>query len=313
VICIFLLALQHLQHPASIFRLNVNKPEPPTLEPPSTDLILISEVMAGKQGNNNYEFIELYNPNDNLVDLQGWSLWYRLATSEADLSVYSWEARTLIPPHGHYLLVRSGEDLGLPADAFFTQGLNTSGGGLTLRNASASTADSLGWGVAPEGFLEGVAAPKLQNDYSLERKPGGEAGNKSDTGNNETDFLLQSSPYPQNTGSVATPAIDIPFQIELSLPESLNPGERFPLALTLRNNSAQSISNLNVELPIPSEFKVLESPSAITLSEGVASWTISELPPSAEEMTQITLEVPWTYFTTAFHHRISKLLRSLLR
>jgi len=39
-----------------------------------------------------------------------------------------------------------------------------------------------------------------------------------------------------------------------------------------------------------------------TLSEGVAAWTISELPPSAEEMTQITLEVPWTYFTTAFRN-----------
>ena len=279
---------------------SVSSSEPPTLEPPSTYPILISEVMAGKQGNNNYEFIELYNPSDNLVDLQGWSLWYRLATSEADLPVYSWEARTLIPPHGHYLLVRSGEDLGLPADAFFTQGLNTSGGGLTLRNASGSTADSLGWGVAPEGFLEGVAAPKLQNDTSLERKPGGEAGNKTDTNNNETDFLVQSSPYPQNTGSAATPAIDVPFQVELSLPESLKPGERFTLALTLRNNSTQSISNLNVELPIPSEFTVIEFPSAITLSEGIAAWTISELSPSAEEMTQITLEVPWTYFTTAF-------------
>jgi hypothetical protein len=124
--------------------------------------------MAGKQGNNNYEFIELYNHGDYLVDLQGWSLWYRLATSEADLPIYSWEMQTLIPPHGHYLLVRSGEDLGLPADAYFTQGLNTSGGGLTLRNEYASSEDSLGWGTAPEGFHEGVAAPKLQNDTSLE-------------------------------------------------------------------------------------------------------------------------------------------------
>jgi len=281
---------------------SVSSSEPPTLEPPSTYPILISEVMAGKQGNNNYEFIELYNPGDNLVDLQGWSLWYRLATSETDLPVYSWEIRTLIPPHGHYLLVRSGEDLGLPADAFFTQGLNNSGGGLALLNTSASTADSLGWGKAPDGFLEGVAAPKLQNDTSLERKTGGEAGNKSDTDNNEDDFLVQSSPNPQNTSSTATPAIDVPFQIELSVSDSLKPGERFPLTLTLRNNSAQSISNLSLELPIPSEFTVIESPSAVTLSEGVAAWTISELPPSAEEMTQITLEVPWTYFTTAFRN-----------
>ena len=281
---------------------SVSGSESPTLEPPSTYPILISEVMAGKQGNNNYEFIELYNPGDDLIDLQGWSLWYRLATSNEDLPVYSWEMRTLIPPHGHYLLVQSGEDLGLPADAFFTQGLNTSGGGLTLRNASASPEDSLGWGAAPEGFLEGVAAPKIQNDYSLERKPGGEAGNKSDTDNNEADFLAQSSPSPQNIGSAAAPAIDVPFQIELSMPDSLQPGDSFPLVLTLRNNSTQSISNLSVELPIPFEFTVIESPSVVTLSEAIATWTISELPPSAEEMIQITLKVPWTYFTTAFRN-----------
>ncbi|HUS85432.1 MAG TPA: lamin tail domain-containing protein, partial [Anaerolineales bacterium] len=271
---------------------SVSGSESTTLEPPSTYPILISEVMAGKQGNNNYEFIELYNPGDDLIDLQGWSLWYRLATSDEDLPVYSWEMRTLIPPHGHYLFVRSGEDLGLPADAFFTQGLNTSGGGLTLRNASGSTEDSLGWGAAPEGFLEGVASPKIQNDYSLERKPGGEAGNKSDTDNNEADFLAQSSPSPQNIGSAAAPAIDVPFQIELSMPDSLQPGDSFPLVLTLRNNSTKSISNLSVELPLPYEFTVIESPSVVTLSEAIASWTISELPPSAEEMIQITLKVP---------------------
>ena len=281
---------------------SVSSSEPPTLEPPSTYPILISEVMAGKQGNNNYEFIELYNPGDNLIDLQGRSLWYRLATSEDDLPVYSWETLALIPPHGHYLLVRSGEDLGLPADAFFAQGLNTSGGGLTLRDASGSAEDSLGWGIAPEGFLEGVAAPKIQNDTSLERKPGGDAGNTSDTDNNETDFLAQSIPSPQNIGSAAAPAIDVPFQIELSMPDSLKPGENFPLNLTLRNNSAQSISNLSVELPIPSEFTVIESPAAVTLSGTAATWTVSDLPPSAEEMIQITLNVPWTYFTTAFRN-----------
>ncbi len=277
-------------------------PESPTLESPSTYPILISEVMAGKQGNNNYEFIELYNPGDDLIDLQGRSLWYRLATSDDDLPVYSWETSSLIPPHGHYLLVRSGEDVGLPADAFFTQGLNTSGGGLTLRDASASAEDSLGWGIAPEGFLEGVAAPKIQNDYSLERKPGGDAGNTSDTDNNETDFLAQSIPSPQNTGSAAAPASDVPFQVELSLPESLKPGESFPLDLTLQNNSTQSIANLSVELPIPSEFTIIEFPAAVILSEATATWTVPELPPSAKETIQITLDVPWTYFTTAFRN-----------
>ena len=281
---------------------SVSSSEPPTLEPPSTYPILVSEVMAGKQGNNNYEFIELYNPGDGLIDLQGWSLWYRLTTSDDDLPIFSWETRSLIPPHGHYLLIRSGEDLGLPADAFFTQGLNTSGGGLTLRNASGSTEDSLGWGAAPAGFLEGVAAPKIQNDYSLERKPGGHAGNTSDTDNNETDFFLQSSPSPQSTGSDAFPALTIPFQIELTVPDSLKPGESFPLVLTLRNISAQPIVNLSIVFPIPSELTVIESPADVTLSGADATWMVSELPPWTDAKIQITLKVPWTYFTTAFRN-----------
>jgi len=37
--------------------------------PPSTPLV--SEVLTGIQGNNVFEFIELYNPTDQPVDLRG--------------------------------------------------------------------------------------------------------------------------------------------------------------------------------------------------------------------------------------------------
>ena len=52
--------------------------------------VVISEVMAGIEGNNNYEFIELYNAGDALADLDGWSLWYRLATSDDEPLVHQW-------------------------------------------------------------------------------------------------------------------------------------------------------------------------------------------------------------------------------
>ena len=53
--------------------------------------IVISEVLAGVEGNNQYEFIELYNAGSAPLDLQGWSLWYRLATSEDSLIVMDWQ------------------------------------------------------------------------------------------------------------------------------------------------------------------------------------------------------------------------------
>ena len=43
---------------------------------PST--ILIHEIQAGAAGNNNLEFIQLYNHGGELIDLRGWSLVYRL-------------------------------------------------------------------------------------------------------------------------------------------------------------------------------------------------------------------------------------------
>ena len=127
--------------------------------PPSTPLI--SEVLAGIQGNNVFEFIELNNPTDQPVDLRGWTFWYRLATSEDDLLVYRWQDDTLIPPNGHYLLVHTGQDVGLLPDAEFDQGLNTTGEGLLLRDSDGTNTDAFGWGNSPTAFTEGSPAPAL--------------------------------------------------------------------------------------------------------------------------------------------------------
>ena len=78
-----------------------------------------SQILAGVDGNNNYDFIELSNPgSDAPFDLRGMSLWYQLADGgEAEL-VYQWDEHALIPPGGFYLLGRAVEDYGLPVEAF---------------------------------------------------------------------------------------------------------------------------------------------------------------------------------------------------
>jgi hypothetical protein len=43
--------------------------------------ILINEIQAGADGNNNFEFIELYNYGGELINLQGWSVVYRLPSA----------------------------------------------------------------------------------------------------------------------------------------------------------------------------------------------------------------------------------------
>ena len=51
--------------------------EAPAPQPGGEPAVLISEVLTGIEGNNNFEFIELTNTSTEApFDLKGWSLWY---------------------------------------------------------------------------------------------------------------------------------------------------------------------------------------------------------------------------------------------
>lgn len=50
--------------------------------------ILISEILAGIEGNNNCEFVEIYSASDNVINLQDWSLWYQLASNVEQIPIY---------------------------------------------------------------------------------------------------------------------------------------------------------------------------------------------------------------------------------
>ena len=48
--------------------------------------VLISEIYGGGGNSGSYwknDFIEIYNPNDFLVSLAGWSVWYASASSDS--------------------------------------------------------------------------------------------------------------------------------------------------------------------------------------------------------------------------------------
>ena len=84
----------------------------PTSEPelaPSVEVpagIRISEMLAGIDGNNNYEFIELYNGDSEPVNLAGWSLWYQLTPDRNPEPVYRWEGESLLPGRGHSYVMK---------------------------------------------------------------------------------------------------------------------------------------------------------------------------------------------------------------
>jgi predicted extracellular nuclease len=259
--------------------------------------IVISEVLAGVEGNNQYEFIELYNADSTVLDLKGWSLWYRLPTSEESLAVMVWQELALIPPHGHYLLGQVGQDLIIAPDATFTQALNTSGGGLELRSPDDTRADALGWGKAPITFTEGDPAVALLNGQSLQRLPGGADGSAVDTDDNAADFRLQPVPAPENTGSLVTPrGLDL-VTVEISGPLSVRPGEDFLYMLTVVNPTEEIVERVVVELPLPSTIEVISLPTDLQWIGGRVTWEIAEIQPGEELVAQIEVKAPWSYMT----------------
>jgi predicted extracellular nuclease len=260
-----------------------------------TSSALISEVLAGVDGNNNVEFIELYNPGITPYQLQDFSLWYRLPTSEEDLLVYQWLSPAFIPGHGHYLLVREGQDVGVMPNAEFTQGLNTGGGGLLLRDPEGVAADALGWGNAPDVFTEDQPAAILENGLSLERAPGGVEGNHQDTNNNAFDFQLSDTPQPQNSGSDPTPAIPQFISLTLDVPETVEPGSDFDILLTITNESDQILEDINATLYLPPELTIRSLPQSMEAEEQIVRWKIEELPVGALRSERLTLTTPWAY------------------
>ncbi len=280
---------------------------PPSTQPPAATPIpapvgvthpVFSEVLAGVQGNNNHEFIELYNPTDRPVDLQGWSVWYQLKDGAKAQRVIRWGRVTLLPPHGHLLLVRAGESVGLPPDATFDLPLNTTAGGLQLRDADGAVVDAFAWGNGPTDFTEGAPAPAMSNGVSLERAPGGADGNGQDTDDNAADFALQTAPNPQNSGSPATPAQTTPLAVRLEAPESVAPGAAFAYTLTVSNPGDQALSDVTVAFPLPPEVTVGDLPAAATLSEdGVLTWAVDALPAGGDASLTVPVQAPWTLAT----------------
>jgi hypothetical protein len=220
--------------------------------------IVISELY-GSGGNigavYKNDYVELYNPTSFDMDLAGWSVQYGSATGTG-----SWHAASLgghILRFGYYLIQLSGGTNGIPLPVADTTGsINmsaTAGKVALVRNTAAlsgaNPADSLivdlvGYGDA-NGYEGGGPAPSPGTATSLERKakpgataasmaPGGSdagSGNGWDSNSNTADFVVQSSPDPQNSSSPAEKP-----------PEDLLPVRFGSLSVTLHDNSTAVVS-----------------------------------------------------------------------
>lgn len=270
---------------------------------------VISEVLAGMPGNNNQDFVELYNPGPEPVDLQGWAVWYRLSDDEPEQVLYRWTEHALLPPGGHYLLARVGETWAVAPDALFDGGNLAPGrGGLQLRRTDGQVVDSVVWGKGPTAWQEGAPAPSFRNGESLERRPGAGAGNGQDTDDNAADFVVRQEPTPQNTGAPAVGPYALPVTLTLTAPDLVAPGETFDLTLTLQ--AGEALPEGEVRLFVPPDLTVVDLPPTAQM-EGQANlvrWTVPALAAGEQAALTLHLQAPWTYATYIFsgYHAVAQ-------
>ncbi|MDX9865905.1 MAG: lamin tail domain-containing protein, partial [Anaerolineaceae bacterium] len=282
------------------------------LPTPGLNHLVISEIMAGAEHNNNHDFIELYNPQNEAVDLAGYSLSYQLDRETDYITLYDWNLYTLIPPYGYYLLGYSGETFNLPVDAEFTQNLISSKGSITLLNGSDEIQDSVCWGSQPCEKGEGSPATALPKGKSLERLPGGQAGSTTDTDDNAADFALNARPNPQNTGSPIAPPITGQLQIQINAPQKVNPGEQFILQLKVTNSADTNVENTTVTLPVPAELTISpEQSTAVQINPPFAVWNIPSLEAKSSTVLELAVTAPWSY-TSLFTHSYSAASENML-
>lgn len=123
--------------------------------------VMINELAwAGTHASSSDEWIELYNPGPNTVDLLGWRL-----TDGGDVQI---DLQGLIPGDGYFLLERTDDTTisDTPADQIYTGALKNSGERLRLLDPQGFLVDSanMDGGAWPAGDSETRA--------SMERRPG---------------------------------------------------------------------------------------------------------------------------------------------
>ncbi|WP_257449162.1 lamin tail domain-containing protein [Archangium lipolyticum] len=202
-------------------------PPPPVL----TNHVVISEFSGGTGSGTSStdEFIELYNPTDSPVDLNGWTVQYKSAagsnyTGTVTINSTTAPGGTIIQPRKYFLLGGANYTGAKDASYNFDTSASTTGGGnirigpglVTTNLNDPNTVDKLGYGTG--NHPEGSTAPSHPAvGGSLERKAyssstsetmavGGvdaNHGNGTDTDNNANDFVQRAVRQPQNSSSPA--------------------------------------------------------------------------------------------------------------
>ena len=167
--------------------------------------ILISEVQIAGISDDKQEFVELYNPNNQDVDLTDWYLQRKTAGALSGSSSWStYVSNNLffgkkIYANGYLLIARTGYYSNL-AD-IFTDNPVTNDNSFALKNPNGDISDELGFGNSSDAELSATQNPV--NGQSIGRKVLSD-GTEEETDNNSNDFEIDNpTPKAQNIAYTA--------------------------------------------------------------------------------------------------------------
>jgi len=156
--------------------------------------ILITEVQIDTASSSNYDFIELYNPNDSVVDISNFQLKKKTSTG-SEYSVRVLPSGTIVAEKSYFLWANSDYSLSgfISANVTSTQTL-AQNNSIVLLDKNENIIDALAWGSSTNPFVESSAFPQNPaENQSLSRKWSTTTESYIDTNNNLNDFEIQKS------------------------------------------------------------------------------------------------------------------------
>jgi hypothetical protein len=253
----------------------------------ATNHVVISEVQIGKTGAPYDEFIELYNPTNNDVNLNGWRLAKKSKTGSIQVDLIT-SFSGIIKAHGYLLITSNNYSGSISADFAYVASTNVSlspDNSIALYDSLNSQIDLIGFDDSTTVETQSIVSPSINK--SIERKAssnsdstsmaiGGQhefLGNGEDTDNNSVDFVTRAIPQPQNSASTKEP-------IESSPTPTLSPTPTIEPSPTPSPTPEPSPSPTLTPTPT-----LVPSPTAVPSPTGTPMPTVQPSPTPTNEPT----------------------------
>lgn len=264
----------------------------------SVSAVIISEIAwQGNAAGSWFEWLELYNSSDAIVDLSGWHL-----SDQHDLNV---SLNGQIPPKGFFLLERLEEAVNdQPADQLYFGTLSDAGETLVLSDPTGLTVDLVdGTG----GWPAGTAGPEFR---SMERKT--PLPNPADWIDNDTIHRngfdtqgnpINGTPRQPNSAWSSSPA-EIDLALKLSGPLTATSGSLVNYTIRLTNTGSAAAPEVVLVYDLPGGFNYFADDAPVPASHPVSNqvvWELGTLNPGFTRIIQLTTRIGYTFAGAALN------------